>query len=273
MQHMLYTGGSFFTVTLHDGIYKLCRYEYVADANNTRAYVLGGTSSDVGSPLKTARQFEAHLDNMVIASNIAGSAQSVSATGDVPEKTVLTIPYTPANTTNLFIVGLSGNDSDGNSIAGMVKAVDAVGTNSVTVNNINLHSAAKVAVGYKYTSIIELPTYYLNVGQNTYDTDGDLRISGINFEMGVGGPVEFHLTSPYSYVDSSGNVTKDIDDYVQFESGVLSNTSVFDEPPADLAKSVRAPIQRKNEKIYFTNTNTRPFFYRNNLRKLGWHIP
>jgi len=242
MQHMLYTGGSFFTVTLHDGSYKLCRHEYVADADNTRAYVLG--TGTVGSPLETSRQFEAHLDNMTIATNVAGSAQTTSA----PEKTVLTIPYTPANTTNLFMVGLSGNDSDGNSIAGTVRAADAVGTNSVTFNNINLHSAAKVAVGYKYTSIIELPTYYFNVGQNTYDTDGDLRISGINFEMGVGGPLEFHLTSPFTYVDASGNVTKDIDDYVQFESGILSDSSVFDKPPADLATSVRVPVQRKNEK-------------------------
>jgi hypothetical protein len=244
MQHMLYTGGSFFTVTLHDSNYKLCRYEYVADADATRAYVLGGTASDVGSALKTARQFEAHLDNMTIATNVAGSAQTTTA----PEKTVLTIPYTPANTTNLFMVGLSGNDSDGNSIAGTVRAADAVGTNSVTFNNINLHSAAKVAVGYRYTSTIELPTYYINLGNNAYDTDGDLRISGINFEMGVGGPMEFHLTSPFTYIDSSGNTTKDIDDYVQFESGILSNSSVFDKPPADLAKSVRVPVQRKNEK-------------------------
>jgi len=244
MQHMLYTGGSFFSVTLHDSNYKLCRYEYVADADATRAYVLGGTSSDVGSALKTARQFEAHLDNMTIATNVAGSAQTTTA----PEKTVLTIPYTPANTTDLFMVGLSGNDSDGNSIVGTVRAADAVGTNSVTFNNINLHSAAKVAVGYKYTSTIELPTYYINLGNNAYDTDGDLRISGINFEMGVGGPMEFHLTSPFTYIDSSGNSTKDIDDYVQFESGILSNSSVFDKPPADLAKSVRVPVQRKNEK-------------------------
>ena len=242
VQHTLYTGGSFFAVTLHDGSYKLCRYEYVTDATADRTYVLG--TGTVGSPLATSRQFEAHLDNMTLATNVAGSAQTNTA----PEKTVLTIPYTPANTTNLFMVGLSGNDSDGNSIAGTVRAADAVGTNTVTFNNINLDSAAKVAVGYKYTSIIELPTYYFNVGQNAYDTDGDLRISGINFEMGVGGPVEFHLTSPYSYVDSSGNVTKDVDDYVQFESGILSNSSVFDKPPAELARSVRVPIQRKNEK-------------------------
>ena len=242
MQHMFYTAGSFFTVTLHDGTYKLCRHEYVTDATSDRVYVLG--TGTVGSTLTTSRQFEAHLDHMTIATNVAGSAQTTTA----PEKTVLTIPYTPANTTDLFMVGLSGNDSDGNSIAGTVRAADAVGTNSVTFNNINLHSAAKVAVGYKYTSTIELPTYYVNLGNNAYDTDGDLRISGINFEMGVGGPMEFHLTSPFTYIDSNGNTTKDIDDYVQFESGILSNSSVFDQPPAELAKSVRVPVQRKNEK-------------------------
>jgi len=244
MQHMLYTGGSFFTVTLHDSTYKLCRHEYVADANANRTYVLGGSASDVGSPIKTARWFEPCLDNMTIATTVTGSAQTTT----VPEKTVLAIPYTPANTTDLFMVGLSGNDSDGNSIAGIVRQADAVGTNSVTFNGINISSSAKVAVGYKYTSIIELPTYYLNVGQNAYDIDGELRISGINFEMGVSGPMQFHLTSPFTYTDSSGNVTKDIDDYVQFESGMLSNSSVFDKPPAALEKSVRVPVQRKNEK-------------------------
>ena len=82
MHHMLYTGGSFFTVTSHENHYKLCRYEYVADADNTRAYVLGGAFSDVGSALKTARQFEAHLDNMTIATNVVASSQSTTA----PEK-------------------------------------------------------------------------------------------------------------------------------------------------------------------------------------------
>ena len=250
MQHMLYTAGSFFTVTFHDGSYKLCRYEYVADADSTRSYVLG--TGTVGSPLQTSRQFEAHLDNMTIATNVAGSAQTTTA----PEKTVLRIPYVPANTTNLFMVGLSGNDSDGDSIAGTVRQADAVGSvtisgvvhGTVTFNNINLSSSAKIAVGYKYTSIIELPTYYFNVGNNAYDTEGELRISGITFELGVGGPMEFHLTSPFEYVDASGNVTKDIDDYVQFESGMFTNSSVFDKPPADLARRVRVPIQRKNEK-------------------------
>ena len=254
MQHMLYTGGSFFTVTFHDGNYKLCRYEYVADADNTRSYVLG--TGTVGSPLETSRQFEAHLDNMVIPDLLSPYAQTVSTV----EKTHARISYVPTSPTNIFMVGLSGKDTDGNDIAGTVRAADSV--SSVTVSGVDYgivvfegiklsssgSNIAKVAIGYRYTTTIELPSYYLNVGQNTYDTDGDLRISGINFEMGVGGPLEFHLTSPFEYVDASGNITKDIDDYIQRESGILSNSSVFDKPPAALATSVRVPVQRKNEK-------------------------
>ena len=235
LQHMLYTSGSFFTVTYHNGGYNLCKHEYVADASSDRTYVLGGTAADVGSPLKTARWFEAHLDNMAIATNVAGSAQTTSAT----EKTVLTIPYSPSNATNLFMVGLSGNDSDGNSIAGIVRAADSVSSNTVTFNNINIASTAKVAVGYKYTSTIELPTYYLNVGQNTYDLDAELRISGINFEMGVSGPMEFHVNPTYA----------DMDSYKHEESGMFTNSSNFNEPPATLSKSIRVPIQKKNDKF------------------------
>ena len=235
MQHMVYTGGSFFAITKDsNNNYILGKHEYVADADANRAYVLGGTTADVGSPLKTARWFEPCLDSMTVATNVAGAAQTTTT----PEKTVLTIPYTPTATTNFFMIGLSGNDSDGNSIAGTVRQADAVGTNSATFNNINISSSAKIAVGYKYTSIIELPAYYLNLGQNAYDLDGELRISGVNFEMGVSGPLEFHIIPKYA----------DMDTYIQYESGMLANSSNFDNPPAELAKSVRVPIQKKNEK-------------------------
>ena len=254
MQHMLYTGGSFFAVTFHDNSYKLCRYEYVTDADSTRAYVLG--TGTVGSPLKTSRQFEAHLDNMVIPDMLTPYTQTASTVA----KTNARIPYVPTSPTDIFMVGLSGKDTDGNDIAGTVRAADSVSSVTVsgvtygivTFEGIKLSSVstniAKIAIGYKYTSTIELPTYYLNVGQNAYDTDGDLRISGINFEMGVSGPMEFHLTAPFEYIDANGNVTKDIDDYVQYESGMFTNLSVFDKPPADLARQVRVPIQRKNDK-------------------------
>ena len=145
------------------------------------------------------------------------------------------------------MVGLSGNDSDGNSIAGIVRQADAVGSEvvggvtygTVTFNNINIASTAKVAVGYKYTSTIELPTYYLNVGQNTYDLDAELRISGINFEMGVSGPMEFHVNPTYA----------DMDSYIHEESGMFADSSNFNEPPATLSKSIRVPIQKKNDKF------------------------
>ena len=161
MQHMLYTGGSYFTVTLQGSDYVLNRHEYVTDADTNRAYVVGGTSADIGSPLKTARWFEPCLDSLVEPTTVTGTAQTTTA----PEKTVVAIPYTPTAATNFYLIGIYGNDSDGNSITGVVRKADAVGTNSATFNGINIASNAKVVVGYRYTTIIELPTYYYNKGQ------------------------------------------------------------------------------------------------------------
>ena len=56
--------------------------------------------------------------------------------------------------------------------------------------------------------------------------------------MGVSGPMQFHLTPQYA----------DMDSYTQYESGMLTNASNFNAPPATLEKSVRVPIQKKNEK-------------------------
>ena len=234
MQHMLYTGGSYFTVTAQGSDYILNRHEYVTDADTDRAYIVGGTSSDIGSPLKTARWFEPCLDNLAEPTSITGTAQTTTAI----EKTVVGIPYTPTGAANFYLIGISGNDSDGNSIAGIVRKADTVGTNSATFNGINIASNAKVVVGYKYTAIIELPTYYYNQGQANYDLDGELRISGINFELGVSGPMEFHQNPLYA----------DMDSYIQYESGMVSNSNNYNEPPAELSKSVRVPVQKKNDK-------------------------
>ena len=235
MQHMLYTAGSFFTVTKQGSDYILSRHEYVADANANRTYVLGGAASDVGEATKTARWFEPCLDSMAIPSSFTYTAQGGS---NLTEKTVVTIGYTPTSADNFFLVGLSGNDGSGNSIAGMVRKADAVGTNSATFNNLHLDAGAKVAVGYKYTTLIELPTYYFTPSANVYDMDGELRISGINFELGVSGPTEFHISSTFN----------DMADFVQFESGMITNATSFNTPPSELTKQVRVPLYKKTDK-------------------------
>ena len=234
MQHMLYTGGSYFTVTLQGSDYVLNRHEYVTDADTNRAYVVGGTSADIGSPLKTARWFEPCLDSLVEPTTVTGTAQTTTA----PEKTVVAIPYTPTAATNFYLIGIYGNDSDGNSITGVVRKADAVGTNSATFNGINIASNAKVVVGYRYTTIIELPTYYYNKGQTNYDLDGELRIAGINFELGVSGPMQFHQNPVYA----------DMSSYIQYESGMLANASNLNKPPSELHKAVRVPVHKKNDK-------------------------
>jgi len=237
MQHMVYSSGSFFTITLHGSDYYLNRYEYVTDATAARTYTLG--SGTVGSPLYTSRWFEACLDNMAIPTGISYTAQGGSVTGQ--DYTDLTIPYTPTAATNFYAICLNGTN------AGQVYNATSVGTNKATFEGVNM-TGWEIAVGYRYTATIGLPNYYLALGEGKYDVDGALRISGINFEMGVSGPMEFHLSAINSFTNSSGTVTKEFDDFVQYESGMKAGLSNIGKPPATLSKSVRVPIQKKNNK-------------------------
>jgi len=245
LEHMVYTAGSFYVVTKQGSDYMLCKHEYVTDTTEARSYTVGGPDSEVKSPLHTARWFEACLDNMTIPTNIAYTNQTTTA----PEKTVLTLDYTPTAATNFYAVGLDGDR------AGMVVKADSVGTNSATFNDINM-TGWEVAVGYGYTSTIELPTYYLATEANKFDIDGSLRISGMNFELGASGPMEFHLTAKNSWTEltsQSGNFTvtttrPEFDPYVQYESGIIAGLSRLNKVPAELNKSVRVPIQKKNNK-------------------------
>ena len=248
MQHMVYTGGTFFVVTKQGDDYILCKHEYVTDtssnsSNTTGNYTVGGISANVGSPLHIARSFEACLDNMMIPKTITYTA----AQNGNPEKTVLTFrtdaanAYQPTSASNFYAIGMNGNN------AGMVVKADSVADNSATFNDINM-TGWEVAVGYGYTSTIELPDYYLALEANKFDTNGSLRISGLNFDLGVSGPMEFHLTAKNSYVDSAGTVTKEFDDYIQYESGMITGLATLGSVPSELNKTVRVPIQKKNTK-------------------------
>jgi len=254
LQHMVYTAGSFYVITKQGSDYMLCKHEYVTDTTATRSYTVGGTETNVGLPLHTARWFEACLDNMTIPTNIAYTEQSTTT----PERTVLTLPYSPllhyGSTGNVYTAG--GSDTvevqlyaiglNGDNAGVVVKATNLSGSTAV-FEHINM-TGWEVAVGYRYTSTIELPTYYLATEANKFDINGSLRISGLNFELGVSGPMEFHLTAKNSYTNSSGTVTPEFDDYIQYESGMYSGLSNFNRPPSELNKSVRVPIQKKNEK-------------------------
>ena len=183
---------------------------------------------------------------MTIPTAINYTAQGGSVTG--PDFTDLTIPYTPTAATNFYAVALSGTDSGGHDVAGQVIKATSVGTNKATFEGVNM-TGWVVAVGYQYTSTIGLPSYYLAFEQGKYDLDADLRITGINFEMGVGGPMEFHLESTYA----------DMDDYVQYESGLKLDDSDFGKPPSQMTKSIRVPVQKKNEKYNLTIKIPDPF--------------
>ena len=244
LQHHLYTAGSYYVITKQGSEYMLCRYEYVTDATSARTYALG--SGTVGSSITTSRWFEACLDNMTIPTAISYTAQGPSVTG--PDFSDLTIPYTPTSASNFYAVALSGTDTSGNNVAGTVVKADSVGTNKATFLNIDM-TGWTIAVGYSYTTTIELPNYYAAIAQNQYDLDGDLRVSALNFEMGVSGPMEFHLSSTYA----------DMADYIHYESGMKLDDSDFGKPPSKLMKSVRVPIQKKNEKYKLTIKVPDPF--------------
>ena len=253
---MFYTSSNFFTVTYHEGTYKLARYEYMTDTTANRSYTIDdGTNQSLPDGISTARSFEAHLDFMVLPNSILGSTN--------PNQTTVNVPYTIStnnSTHNFIMVGLSGTDSFGEPIAGMVKTADAVSGTTATFNDVVLDSTtSKIALGYGYTSQIELPTYYVNLGQNTYDVNADLRISAMNFELGQGGPVEFIVKSPYEYVDENGVIVKDIDDYVQFGNSMTANTSQLNTHPTKLSSSLRLPIQRKNDKYILQIFFKQPF--------------
>ena len=95
---------------------------------------------------------------------------------------------------------------------------------------------------------IGLPTYYFGTEQRgSYDVNADLRIHRINFELGISGPLEFHLTSPQ------------IADHIHHESGIISDISNASAVPSQLYKQISLPIYRKNNKYDMTVKIPAPF--------------
>ncbi len=222
LQHGLYTSGNFHAVTLENSEYILSRHEFVTKSDANNSYTLG--TGTVGSPTTTSRWFEACLDFMEVKSSFSAPVSGLTS---------ITLSHTPSSFADIYLVVLSGTE------AGTVVKADSSSSGTTAKFKIDLSSGThKAAVGYKYETLIELPNLYTVVGENAKDLDADLRISGINFEMGVSGPMEFELSSRYG----------DVDTYTQYESGMLIGTGQYSEPPAVLQKSVRVPIQRKNDK-------------------------
>jgi len=238
--HQLYSTGNFYTVTKQGSEWILLRYELIVDADTNRAYQVG--TGTVGSPTAISRRFECCLDNMVIHTANAGSGTttgvSVAYSGGLGGNTTVTIPYTiQGGTSNLQLVELA----DGN-----VRTPDSVSGATATFNRCDLR-AVKFAVGYKYTTEIGLPTYYKSQGRGDYDVDADLRIHRLNFNLGVSGPLEFHITSPQR------------DTYIHEESGIITDLSSLSKVPSALYKNISVPIYKKNHKYDCTVKIPDPF--------------
>ena len=240
MYHMFYTEGCLYTVIKHDSDYMLNRHEFVADHESLLRDIDAGEDG-------LARKLPVCLDN---ATGVGSGEMNYStSTG----KTTVTLPYTPTGVLSgglPYIVITSGNipsvpsDGTGNHASrGLVIQAESVSTNAAVFNEKLTGSWMGAIVGYKYTSTLELPTYYPVLGENQFDVNGDLRISGMNFELGVASPMEFHLESIYS----------DIDDYIHEYTAIESDTEdTFGSTPVKVQQSLRIPIQRKNKKYNLT---------------------
>jgi len=230
-KHSLYTEGDFFTVSRQGTETVLLRYELTPDTTTARSYQVG--TGTFGSPLAVTRRFEASLDNMFVP---ASGDKSVT-----DGNTTITLPYTIQNSGNdLVMVVLSGDES------GYVASPDSVSGTQATFNNVDV-TAVNVAVGYKYTAEIQLPNYYVSVGNNQYDIDADLRINRLNFELGISGPIEFHLEAPQT------------DTYIQYETGLSPDITSANTTPTKFYKSVKVPVYKKNEKYTLTIKIPDPF--------------
>ena len=231
IQHTLYTSGNFFAVTKQGSQFILSKHELIVEAATNRSYVIG--EGDPASPLTTSRRFEATLDNMFVP---AEGDKSVT-----DGNTTVTLPYTVQTDGNdLVVVVLSGTD------AGYVQEPDTISGSNVTFNDIDL-TGVNVAIGYKYTTEIQLPSFYYSIERGSYDIDADLRIQRLNFELGVSGPMEFHLSAPQTTT------------HVQYESGMIADVNTFNSIPSKLYKSVSVPIYKKNDKYTLTIRIPDPF--------------
>jgi len=238
--HQLYSTGNFYSVTKQGSDFVLQRYELIVDADNNRSYSIG--EGTVGSPTTISRRFEACLDNMVVHTANGGSGTttgtSVAYSGGVGGNSVVTLPYTiQGGTANLQLVELA----DGN-----VRTPDSVSGATATFNSCDLR-AIKFAAGYKYTCEVGLPTYYLSKERGQYDVEADLRIHRLNFDLGVSGPLEFHITSPQR------------DTYIHEESGIIADLTALNKVPSDLYKNISVPVYKKNIKYDCTVKIPDPF--------------
>ena len=239
--HQLYTGGNYFTVTKQGSEWIIQRYELVVSSTSTRSYTVG--TGTVGSPTAISRRFEACLDNMVDRSQTTESYNSTT------KKTTITYPYTIQNgTTNLRLVELA----DGN-----VRTPSSVSTTQAVYDNVDLTSI-EFATGYKYTTEIGLPTYYFGTQERgAFDAEADLRINRLNFELGISGPLEFHLKDIVrNQGDTDGETFKD---YIHHESGIINDISTLNKVPSQLYKQISVPIYKKNDKFDLTIKVTAPF--------------
>jgi len=254
IKHCFYDSGFFYAILQQENNeYVLNRFEYLSEdsiANKSmgkRRYTIGDPVPSTFSPTQgyaasiVRRSVEVALDNLVTYfpsdPDNTTAGVSVAYSGG---NTIITVPYTVAQISPTIVV-ISGDE------AGVVKTPNSYTGTTITFNDIDM-SSWHMAIGYQYTTTIELPQYFYSYDQGKYDIDGDLRISGYNFELGLSGPMTFMTNSV-----TGGDVD------IYHDSGMLASFDSFQSIPSSFYKSIRVPIYRKNRKFRFFIYIAQPF--------------
>ncbi len=224
--HSVYTAGSQYIVVRQGSDWVLLRHETLIETANNSSYQVGSGN--------TARRFEVALDNM---HRIVNADVTYDSETDV---STVTLPYNHYEDGTLQACVISGTN------AGYVVTADTADGTEATFNGINLNTG-NVVIGYRYVTEIQLPNFYYSVGKGQYDVNGDLRINRINLELGISGPMQFHVSAPQ------------ITNYIQYESGMEIDLGKFNETPTAPYKSVKIPIYKKNDKYTLTIKIRDPF--------------
>ena len=224
--HSTYTAGNQYIVIDQNGEYVLNRHEMLVDSTANGSYQVGSGT--------TARRFEVALDNMykLQAGDVVYDSETDTST--------VTLPWTHHAGSTLQACIISGDN------AGFVMTAETASGTSATFYGTDLNNG-NVVIGYRYITHVQLPNFYYSVGRGQYDVDGELRINRINLELGISGPMEFHLQSPQ------------VDNYIQYESGMEVDIGGFNTTPTAPYKSVKIPIYRKNDKYTLTVKIPDPF--------------
>jgi len=111
----------------------------------------------------------------------------------------LYIDHTHYNSLNPIIITIERASSStavkavaGSFFKALSKGTDSKGS-FFTVENVNMTKYSKVAIGYTYDFLVDLPAQYYNAGENQTDYSATLTVARYKFAVGLSGVIDFKV--------------------------------------------------------------------------------